>query len=104
MEKLFKNLVVTLSTTVTSITEFLNNLCYKVILKAIHIQKILICKVPKFDSMEYSIVLSTPCCKLSTPYRLVVSKYEVPEVLLHGKPHKFFEVLCNAFSPRLAAK
>ena len=35
--------------------------------------------------------MSTPCCQISTPYRLVVSEYEVPKVFV-CKSDTFFLV------------
>ena len=37
------------------------------------------------------VLMSTPCCQISTPNRLVVSKYEAPEVFVRCQVHKFFE-------------
>ena len=35
--------------------------------------------------------MSTPCCQISTSYRLVVSEYEVPKVLISQECILFFE-------------
>ena len=35
--------------------------------------------------------MSTPCCQISTPNRLVVSEYEVPKVLVSRKWGFFIE-------------
>ena len=35
--------------------------------------------------------MSTPCCQISTPNRLVVSEYEVPKVLVSRKWGVFIE-------------
>ena len=38
--------------------------------------------------------MSTPCCQISTPHRLVVSEYEVPKVLVSQKWGVYSETLC----------
>ena len=38
--------------------------------------------------------MSTPCCQISTAYRLVVSGYEVPKVLV-SQECRFFETPCS---------
>ena len=40
---------------------------------------------------QLGVLMSTPCCKISTPYRLVVSEYEVPKVFV-CKSDTFFLV------------
>ena len=37
------------------------------------------------------VLMSTPCCQISTPNRLVVSEYEVPKVLVSRKWGVFIE-------------
>ena len=37
------------------------------------------------------VLMSTPCCQISTPNRLVVSEYEVPKVLVSRKWWVFIE-------------
>ena len=39
--------------------------------------------------------MSTPRCQISTPYRLVVSEYEVPKVLISQECILFFETPCT---------
>ena len=36
--------------------------------------------------------MSTPCRRISTPYRLVVSEYKVPKFLFVCESHSFFGV------------
>ena len=51
--------------------------------------------------------MSTPCCQISTPNRLVVSQYEVPKVLVSQECRVgFFETPCstNLLDLKLAAK
>ena len=43
------------------------------------------------------VLMSTPCCQISTPNRLVVSEYEVPKVLVPQKWGVYFETLCTKF-------
>ena len=40
---------------------------------------------------QLGVLMSTPCCQISTPYRLVVSEYEVPKVFV-CKSDTFFLV------------
>ena len=42
--------------------------------------------------------MSTPCCQISTPHRLVVSEYEVPKVLVSQKWGVYSETLCIYYS------
>ena len=39
--------------------------------------------------------MSTPCCRVSTAYRIVVSEYEVPKVLVSQECQLFFGTPCS---------
>ena len=43
---------------------------------------------------QQGVLMSTPCCQISTVYRLLVSEYEVPKVLSSQEWLVFFETPC----------
>ena len=44
---------------------------------------------------QQGVLMSTPCCQISTSYRLVVSEYKVPKVLISQECILFFETPCS---------
>ena len=48
--------------------------------------------------------MSTPCCQISTAYRLVVSEYEVPKVLVSQECGLFLRHPVVGFSPGLISE
>ena len=44
---------------------------------------------------QQGVLMSTPCCQISTAYRLVVSGYEVPKVLVSQECRLFFGTPCS---------
>ena len=46
---------------------------------------------------QQGVLMSTPCCQISTAYRLVVSEYEVPKVLVSQECTVFFETPCSRY-------
>ena len=44
---------------------------------------------------QQGVLMSTPCCQISTAYRLVVSGYEVAKVLVSQECRLFFETPCR---------
>ena len=45
---------------------------------------------------QQGVLMSTPCCQISTVYRLLVSEYEVPKVLSFQEWIVFFETPCRS--------
>ena len=44
---------------------------------------------------QQGVLMSTPCCQISTVYRLLVSEYEVPKVLSFQEWIVFLETPCS---------
>ena len=47
---------------------------------------------------QQGVLMSTPCCQISTVYRLLVSEYEVSKVLSSQEWIVFFETPCSSFA------